>query len=678
MTKYIDIFDHKLEQAQQQFEGLLQQVSQESDASKLLNIACQELFTALEEVHILLEEVTAQHEQLQTAQLVLKTERQQYFELFDLAPDGYLVTTVEGVLRQVNRVAANSLNRRQDLLVGKPIAALVLQSELRDFYTVLTQLQQGKSFQNVIFRLQPYQRAPIYASFTIAPWRDHQGQLAGLHWLFRDLTQQRRAAIALEESEAQYRAIVEDQTELICRSLSDGRITFVNQAFCQYFERSSESLMGESFFDLILAADQERVMRQLATLDYENPMVTCDHRVTLGNGQIRWQQWSHRALFDRNGFFFQFQSAGCDVTAQRQAEEALHQREAQLRLVTDALPVLIAHVDTKQRLIYANRTHEQWLGQPEDFIGRYLWEILGPTYYQQIRIPVDQALMGDYVTFEEKVIFPNSAPFWIQATFVPDKSVQGEVKGFFALINDISDRKTLELQQDQFISIVSHELRTPLTSIHGALRLLVSDLLAPDSEEGRRLLRVADSSTKRLVMLLQDLLDIQQIKLGKLPVDPKVCQVDELIGKAIEILQVMAKTEQITLTTIPCALSVWADPERIIQVLTNLLSNAIKFSPSGSQVWVTAEPVKNQPYPTVSNPIKVCVRDQGSGIPITHLDHVFDAFNLVDAEVSRSKGGTGLGLAICRSIVEQHGGRIEIDRTSGDGTTVWFTLPLAA
>ncbi|MEM8642905.1 MAG: PAS domain-containing sensor histidine kinase [Cyanobacteria bacterium P01_G01_bin.54] len=680
MSKYLDIFDHKLEQAHHQFEGLVQQIDQAPEPSALLKKAREELFTALEEVHVLLEELTAQHEQIETAQLILQTEHQQYFELFDLAPDGYLVTNIEGVIWQVNQVAATLLNRRQDLLVGKPIAALMAQFSLREFYTMLSRLQQGDPLQNVTFCLKPHQRPPLYASFTIAPVCDHQGQLIGFRWLFRDLTEQRQAILALEESEAQYRAIVEDQTELICRSLADGRITFVNRAFGQYFERSSESLMGENFFNLVLEADQEQVMRRLASLDHDTPVITFEHRVRLDDGQIRWQQWTHRALFDREGNFFQFQSAGRDITAQKRAEEALHQREAQLRLVTDALPVLIAHVDAKQRLIYSNRTHEHWFGQPEDFTGRYLWEILGPTHYQQIRIPVDQALMGEYVTFEQAVVFPNSAPFWIQAILVPDKSAQDEVKGFFALINDISDRKAIETQKDQLISIASHELRTPLTAIHGALQLLTRGQIDPLSAAGQKLLTMAANSGERMVEFVNDLLDFQRIELGKMPLACRDCDVDEVIQGAFETLQIMSQDHHVTLAVPHCIATIWADPARIIQVLTNLISNAIKASPVGGTVWITAEPDQDPFFQTMRPPIKFQVQDQGPGIPPEHLPHIFEVFYQADtADLHlpdfHHRGDTGLGLAICRGIIEQHGGHITVNSIVGEGTTVSFTLP---
>ena len=675
MTLYLDIFGHRFEQAQQRLVELVQQTEQDTVPKNILTQALDELTNALEEVQVLSEELSEQHDQLQVAQTSLVTERQQYFDLFDLAPEGYIVTNAQGIIEQINQTAAGLINRHQRLLLGKPLAALISQADSHEFYTVLSQLQEGEAFQDLDLRLRSYQHRLLYASFTVTPIWGHQSQLLGFRWLFRDLTQQRQGAIALEESEAQYRAIVEDQTELICRSLADGRLTFVNRAFCQYFDRSSESVMGQSFFDLIVEADQDMVMRQLAALDRHNPVITLTHRVDL-DGQVHWQSWIHRALFDCNGDFFQFQSAGRDITAQKQTEEALQHSEAQLRLVTDSLPVLLAYVNGKQQVVYVNRAHERWLGMHSTEIAeRYLWDVLGATAYQQLRMPVEEALSGNYVTFEQEVTLPHQAPFWISATFVPDQTIDNQVNGFFALVNDIRDRKALEHQKDQLISIVSHELRTPLTSIHGALKLLTHGSLDPLSADGKNLLSVADRSAQRMVGLVDDLLDLQQIELGKLSLNQGSCEAADLIKNAIDTLQVTAQEHDIILRTFPCFLSVWADRDRIVQVLTNLISNAIKYSPTGSTVIITAGRAVDQRFPPISPHVRFQVRDQGRGVPEDELERIFEAFYQGEISDAHHPGGTGLGLAICRGIVQQHGGSIQIESELGNGTIVSFTLP---
>jgi signal transduction histidine kinase len=133
-------------------------------------------------------------------------------------------------------------------------------------------------------------------------------------------------------------------------------------------------------------------------------------------------------------------------------------------------------------------------------------------------------------------------------------------------------------------------------------------------------------------------------------------------------MQAIAGKAGVTLSVQPQSVRLWADPDRLIQTLTNLLSNAIKFSPPGSRVWLTVE--QQEDY------VLFQVKDQGRGIPVDKLQSIFERFQQVDSSDARKKGGTGLGLTICRSIVQQHGGRIWAESTPGTGSTFFFTLPL--
>jgi diguanylate cyclase (GGDEF)-like protein/PAS domain S-box-containing protein len=139
----------------------------------------------------------------------------------------------------------------------------------------------------------------------------------------RLVEEKRRAEEALRKSEARYRAIVEDQTELICRFLPDGALTFVNEAYCRYFGKKPEELIGHTFMPFVSDEDQEIVRKQLTSLSPENPVVTYEYRVVAPNEEIRWQQQSDRAIFDEQGRIIEFQSVGRDVTERVQVEQQL-------------------------------------------------------------------------------------------------------------------------------------------------------------------------------------------------------------------------------------------------------------------------------------------------------------------------------------------------------------------
>jgi PAS domain S-box-containing protein len=243
----------------------------------------------------------------------------------------------------------------------------------------------------------------------------------------------------------------------------------------------------------------------------------------------------------------------------------------------------------------------------------------------------------------------------------------GEETIFTVILRDISDRKEMERMKDEFISIVSHEIRTPLTSIYGALVMLKSGLLNNESQQ-QRMLKIATESTDRLVRLINDILDIERIALGKVKMQKKVCYLADLIDEAVNIVQILAEQAHISLSITCSELQLRVDPDRIIQTLTNLLSNAIKFSPANSTICVRAEVIDDQ--------VLLQVEDRGRGIPENKLNTIFERFQQIDSSDSRDRDGTGLGLAICRSIIHQHGGRIWVESVLGQGSSFYFTLPL--
>jgi len=233
------------------------------------------------------------------------------------------------------------------------------------------------------------------------------------------------------------------------------------------------------------------------------------------------------------------------------------------------------------------------------------------------------------------------------------------------IFHDITERKRLE---NEFISLVSHELRTPLTSVIGSLDLLGTGQLGTLTVKGQQILNIATSNIERLNRLVNDILDLERMKSGKIAMQALPCNIGDLLIQAAEAMQAMAERSQINLIVEPTTAQIFADPDRILQTLTNLIGNAIKFSAAGSTVWLRAK--------LPADYLQIEVEDQGRGIPQDKLQSIFERFGQVDASDSRNKGGTGLGLAICRNIVEQHHGKIWAESILGQGSTFYIILPL--
>ena len=358
-----------------------------------------------------------------------------------------------------------------------------------------------------------------------------------------------------------------------------------------------------------------------------------------------------------------------EIIERKQAENALRCSEEQLRLITNALPVLIAYVDAKQKYQFNNQAYEQWLGRsPESIRGKHLSQVWD--CYDRMEPWVRKVLSGEVVIYENEIQWIDGTSRSVSVTYIPHqegKGKQQKIKGFFALITDISDRKAIERMKDEFISVVSHELRTPLTSIHSALKILATGRLGSLTHDGHQMLEIADENTDRLVRLVNGVLDLQRIEAGAVTMNRQICNAADLMVTATETMQAMAQQHDVFLSTAPIEVEIWADGDYIVQVLVNLLSNSIKFSSREARIELTLTCHINQ--------IQFEVRDRGPGIPPEQLERIFDRFYQVDSSDSRKKGGTGLGLTICRKIIEQHGGHIWAESVLGEGSRFIFTIP---
>jgi signal transduction histidine kinase len=222
---------------------------------------------------------------------------------------------------------------------------------------------------------------------------------------------------------------------------------------------------------------------------------------------------------------------------------------------------------------------------------------------------------------------------------------------------------------------VSHELRTPLTSLRASLGLITSGTLDKRPEKQRQMLDMAIGNCDRLIRLVNDILDFEKVEKGKLPLDRQPVEAIDLLRRAADVAYTAASQVHITVRVDAAHVQVLCDEERILQVLNELVANAIKFSPPDTAIRLSAQPGKENS--DGSDEVCFTVEDEGRGIAAEKLERIFERFQQGDASDSRALGGTGLGLALCRSIVEQHGGRIWAESAPGKGSQFHFTLPAA-
>jgi two-component system phosphate regulon sensor histidine kinase PhoR len=253
---------------------------------------------------------------------------------------------------------------------------------------------------------------------------------------------------------------------------------------------------------------------------------------------------------------------------------------------------------------------------------------------------------------------------------VPLHSANGQApSGAVGVFFDVTRLERLELVRQEFLSNVSHELRTPLTSIIALAETLEAGAIE-DDENNRRFLSIIQKNAARMHRLIDDILELSAIEAGNVKVTPEVVHLHPLVEEVVGSLSTAATLRKVALRNVvaPDA-SVFADPHRLVQMLTNLVDNAIKFNREGGEVMIKHERGARD---------RIHVEDTGEGIPAHHVDRLFERFYRVDRARSRELGGTGLGLAIVKHLVRAHGGEVTVDSRFGEGTRFTIELPVEA
>jgi two-component system, OmpR family, sensor histidine kinase VicK len=352
---------------------------------------------------------------------------------------------------------------------------------------------------------------------------------------------------------------------------------------------------------------------------------------------------------------------------ERRAADAKLDCERQLlKQLMEGIPDAICFKDTERRYIRLNDAERALLNiaSDEEAIGRTADELL-PAEFADKRHIDDQSVLATGTALldrVERISGPHGSVRWLSATKAPIRNAQHDIVGMVEIARDITERKRQEQLKDEFIATVSHELRTPLTSILGSVGCLVGGAAGALPHPALHMLQIALSNCRRLVGIVNDILDMEKIEAGEMIYDRKPVEVRALALQVIEANQSFATSHGVELRLDDASAEgiVWADPERLAQVLTNLISNAAKFSPRDSEVVVGVE--------SGDQTISIGVRDHGPGIPADYRERIFEKFVQVDATDQRQRGGTGLGLSIARHIVNQLDGRIDFAPAAGGGT----------
>ena len=385
-----------------------------------------------------------------------------------------------------------------------------------------------------------------------------------------------------------------------------------------------------------------------------------------------------------------------DLTiAKNEAEQA----QQMLQSVLDTIPVRVFWKDKDLIYIGCNKlfAKDAGLDKPEDLTGKsdfdMGWAAQAERYQNDDRAVIDsQKPMLDY---EEPQTTPEGNTIWLLTSKIPLQDKNGQTLGMLGTYTEITERKLAVEQMEiarlaaeranraksEFLANMSHELRTPMHAILSFSEIGMSKSIGGNTEKLLQYFSRINESGKRLLSLLDDLLDLSKLEAERMQYDFADQDLQKVVDIEVSEFQQLLNKKSLKIEVIrpEFATNCNFDQQKILQVVRNLLSNAIKFSPEGKKITIHFQmsqlPIGKRKTDTVSVPaIAFSMTDEGVGIPHNELQTVFDKF-VQSSKTRTGAGGTGLGLAICKEIVEGHGGRIQAASNPNGGAVFTVTLP---
>ncbi len=515
---------------------------------------------------------------------------------------------------------------------------------------------------------------------SAAPLRDDSTKVIGAIVNLTDISEHIELERRLKESEKRYREVVEDLPGLVCSFLPNGEITFANRAYCQYFSKNIEELIGFSFLSLIPENEQKKFLENIASLTVESPTKSYEHQVIAPNGELRWQRWTYRSIFDKMGKIIFYQSVGEDITQRKNAEYQLRFYEQIVNTSED----LMAIVDDKHVYCAVSDAYGRYYDTtPQAIVGRKVYEVLGfKNYNAMVKPNLEKAFSGENVYYEGWFNYPLIQKRFMIVRYYPVREPNGKISKIVSSVRDMTERKKLESELTQAQKMesvgrlaggIAHDFNNMLSIINGYADLVLEkinpfDPIYDDILEIQKAGQRSKDLTRQLLAFAR-----------KQVVSPKVIDLNSLIEKSDNMLRrLIGEDISVKILPAPGLWTVKIDPSQVDQILVNLAVNSRDaISGVGNIIIETANINLDQDY-CHENPefvpgefIRLSFSDDGCGMSRENQAQIFEPFYTTKGESE----GTGLGLSTVYGIVKQNDGLINVYSEQGQGTTFNIYLP---
>lgn len=618
----------------------------------------------------------------------LAQSRQKYSLIFDRAPfAATLAKLPDGVIVEVNTKFESLFGFRREEVLGRTSLDLGLYAD-PEVRARAAELLQRQGFAHGLEIAVGVHSGEI--RFMLA--NSDLFELGGEKYVLttvEDITERKRADQKLEQLARRTQTILDSAGEGIFGLDRAGRITFINATGAALLKTAAEDLVG------LHGYTNHHHSRKDGS---PYPLHECPIYAALRDGTAHHIEDEVFWRSDGSSFPVEYTSTPLregdeivgavvtfnDISGRKRAEAVLQESEERFRLVFENSGIGIALVDPAGHPIKSNRVLQQIVGYSQmELSGMSFTEFTHPGDVEKDWGLYAELLEGkrESYSMDKRYIRKDGQVIWARLTVSLVRNADGKPEYAIGTVEEITERKQAEddrlaravaerarTAKTEFLSRMRHELRTPLNSILGFAQLMMLDDLSPAHERGvNQILR----SGRHLLDLINEVLEIARIEAGRMQLSPETVRLQEAAEEALDLIRPLAEARGISVKLyIPSSgdVHVFADRQRLKQVLLNLFSNAVKYNRIGGAIQVNASL-------TLDGHVRLQVRDTGAGIPPEKLSRLFVPFDRLDAD-AQSVEGTGLGLALSNGLIEAMGGRIGVESQVGEGSSFWFELKL--
>jgi len=485
----------------------------------------------------------------------------------------------------------------------------------------------------------------------------------------RDVTEQRRSEEASEKMAAHLK-LATDSANVGTWSLNIPTQKLAWSALHKRmwgYDEHQEGLIYEDWHKIIIAGDKEKAFKKVEESRNNHTLYEVEYRIERANDDvIRWMKSVGQYHYNAAGEAVTLTGISIDITEQKDVEKHIIESEAKFRVMAETIPHMIWTATPDGKKNFFNQYFLDYTGLSVEDLNGDGWQetVFSEDLEKELQQWHHTIATGKDLIIETRIRRHDETYRWHLCHSIPQKDKQGNIIGWLGTNTEIEDQKIKEQQKDEFISIASHEMKTPLTTAKGYIQLLLLSL--PEEIEAALYATKANQAIERLNNLVTELLDASKIQNGQLNYTITTFDFNSLVNETIENYQLIAKNHDIQISG-NCSRQITGDSERLQQVLINLLSNAVKYSPNANSVLVKIEEHNDK--------IQVSVQDFGVGMPIQHLDKIFDRYYRVQEHAIHFQG-LGIGLYVSNNIIERHEGKMWAESEPGKGSIFYFTLPV--